>query len=165
MGWSGFGRKRLVPLAVAVGCLGVALVGGCSLAVEISDAQKIDASPVRVHGVVDRVVQVKGGAKIRVSYQVGGQRFATEDLPVLQGAMRTTPTVGTAVCLEASAEYPESVRVCGQRYPGGDDKIPAWGLVTAASTVGVLAAAGWIVVATQQERRDNRGSGSAVDST
>ncbi|MFE4920851.1 hypothetical protein [Streptomyces sp. NPDC056661] len=117
------------------------------MAAEISDAQKIDASPVRVHGLVDRVVQVKGGADIRVSYQVGGQRFAIEDLPVRQGAMRTTPTVGTAVCLEVSAEYPESVRVCGQRYPGGDDKIPAWGLVTAASTVGVLVAAGWIVVA------------------
>ncbi|WP_392838794.1 hypothetical protein [Streptomyces sp. LN500] len=50
-------------------------------------------------------------------------------------------------------------------YPGGDDKIPAWGLVTAASTAGVLMAAGWIAVATQQKRRDNRGSGSAVDST
>ncbi|WP_371794208.1 hypothetical protein [Streptomyces sp. NBC_01718] len=143
----------------------MALAGGCSLAVEISDAQKIDASPVRVHGVVDRVVQVKGGADIRVSYQVGGQRFATEDLPVLQGVGRTTPTVGTSVCLEVSAEHPESVRVCGQRYPGGDDMIPTLGLVAAAGTVGVVMAAGWIVVATQQKRRDNRGSGSAVDST
>ncbi|MFF2433350.1 hypothetical protein ACFVU4_04040 [Streptomyces sp. NPDC058107] len=59
------------------------------MAAEISDAQKIGASPVRVHGVVDRVVQVKGGADIRVSYQVGGQRFDIEDLPVRQGAMRT----------------------------------------------------------------------------
>lgn len=154
----------MAPLAVAVGCLGVALAGGCSMAVEISDARQIDASPVRVHGVVDRVVQVKGGADIRVSYQVGGQRFATEDLPVLQGVGRTTPTVGTAVCLEVSAEHPESVRVCGQRYPGGDDKIPALGLV-AAGTAGVVMAAGWIVVATQQKRRDNRSSSSAVDST
>lgn len=49
--------------------------------------------------------------------------------------------------------------------PGGDDMIPALGLVAAAGTVGVVMAAGWIVVATQQKRRDNRGSGPAVDST
>lgn len=155
----------MAPLAVAVGCLGVALVGGCSLAVEISDARQIDASPVRVHGVVDRVVQVKGGADIRVSYRVGGQRFSTEDLPVLEGVGRTTPTVGTAVCLEVSAEHPESVRVCGQKYPGGDDEIPALGLVAAAGTAGVMMAAGWMVVATQQRRRDDRRSGLAMDST
>ncbi|WP_281155553.1 hypothetical protein [Streptomyces sp. HYC2] len=136
----------------------MALVGGCSLAAEISDAGRIDASPVRVYGVVDRVVQVRGGSDIRVSYQVDGQRFATEDLPLGHGAGLTDPAVGTAVCLEAAAEHPETVRLCGQKYPGGDNMIPTEGLVVLAGAAGGLMAAGWIVAVARQERRERERS-------
>jgi hypothetical protein len=128
------------------------LVGGCSLAGEIADAGRIDASPVRVRGVVDLVVQVKGGSDIRVSYQVDGQRFATEDLPLGHGAGLTDPSVGTAVCLEAAAGHPETVRLCGQKYPGGDNMIPTEGLVVLAGAAGALMAASWILAAARQER-------------
>ncbi|MEU1045822.1 hypothetical protein ABZ400_11770 [Streptomyces sp. NPDC005897] len=136
----------------------MALVGGCSLAGEISDARRIDASPLRVSGVVDRVVQVKGGTHVRVSYQAAGRRFVTEDLPVGQRAQATDPAVGTTVCLEASAEHPGTVRLCGQRYPGGDDMIPTEGLVVLAGAAGALMAAGWIVAVTRQERRERERS-------
>ncbi|MGV9608977.1 hypothetical protein ACWDR2_35360 [Streptomyces sp. NPDC003631] len=63
------------------------------------------------------------------------------------------PTVGTTVCLEASAEHPETVRLCGQRYPGGDDMIPAEGLIVVAGTAGTLMAAGWILMVIRQNRR------------
>ncbi len=153
-------RVRLlrVPLAVAAGSLGVALVGGCSLAGEILDARRIDASPLRVNGVVDRVVQVKYGTHVRVSYRAGGQRFVTEDLPVGQSAGLTDPVVGSAVCLEASAEQPGTVRLCGQRYPGGDNMIPTDSLAVLAGAAGALTAAGWIVAVTRQERRERERS-------
>ncbi|WP_333744910.1 hypothetical protein [Streptomyces ardesiacus] len=105
MRWGDFWQGKRVLLAVAAGSLGVALVGGCSLAGEISDARRIDASPLRVNGVVDRVVQVKYGTHVRVSHQAGGQRFVTEELPVGQSAGLTDPLVGSSVCLEASAEH------------------------------------------------------------
>lgn len=143
----------------------MALAGGCSLAGEISDARRIDASPMRVHGVVDRVVPVKGGTTFRVSYRVEGQRFATEDLPVGQGAELADPTVGTIVCLEASTEHPETVRLCGQRYPSGDDMIRTEGLIVVAGAAGTLMAAGWILVVTRQERRENSRSVSAAQAT
>ncbi|MGC0413888.1 hypothetical protein RKD32_006817 [Streptomyces sp. SAI-195] len=165
MRWGDFVRGKRAPLAVAAGSLGVALVGGCSLVGEISDARRIDASPLRLQGVVDRVVQVKGGARVRVSYQVGGQRFGTEDLPVGQRAGSTEPTVGTAVCLEASTEHPGTVRLCGQRYPGGDNMIPTEGLVVLAGAAGALMAAGWTVTVTRQETRERERSESANRAT
>ncbi|MET9044374.1 hypothetical protein ABZX34_16190 [Streptomyces sp. NPDC004362] len=165
MRWGVFGRGTRAPLAIAVGSLGVALAGGCSLVGETSDARRIDASPVRVHGVVDRAVPVKGGTTFRVSYRVEGRGFATEDLPVGQVAEPAIPTVGTTVCLEASAEHPETVRLCGQRYPGGDDMIPAEGLIVVAGTAGTLMAAGWILMVIRQERRENRRSVSAAHAT
>ncbi|WP_193777661.1 hypothetical protein [Streptomyces sp. E5N298] len=158
MRWGDFWRGKRAPLAVAAGSLLVAVVGGCSLAGEISDARRIDASPLRVDGVVDRVVQVKYGAHVRVSYQAGGQCFVTEDLPVGHTAGLTDPVVGSAVCLEASAEHPGTVRLCGQRYPGGDNMIPTEGLVVLAGAAGALMAAGWIVAVTRQERRERERS-------
>ncbi|MFF4895919.1 hypothetical protein [Streptomyces sp. NPDC001068] len=134
-----------MPLAIAALCLGVAVVGGCSLGGEISDARTIDAAPVRVHGVIDRVEPVKGGKTYWVSYRFGGRRFTTANLPVGSGAGPMDPTTGSSVCLEASGEHPGTVRLCGQRYPGGDDLIPAEGLIVLAGVVGVLMAAGWIL--------------------
>lgn len=93
-----------------------------------------------------------------MSYQVGGQRFSTEDLPVAQEAGVTDPAVGTGVCLEASAEHPGTVRLCGQRYPGGDNMIPTEGLVVLAGSAGALMAAGWTVAVTRQERRERERS-------
>ncbi len=93
------------------------------------------------------------GTTFRVSYRVEGRRFATEDLPVGQVAEPAIPTVGTTVCLEASAEHPETVRLCGQRYPSGDDMIPAESLIVVAGTAGTLMAAGWILMVIRQNRR------------
>lgn len=114
MRWGVFGRGTRLPLAIAAGSLGVALAGGCSLAGEISDARRIDAS---------------------------------------------------AVCLEASTEPPETVKLCGQEYPSGDDMLPTEGLIVVAGTAGTLMAAGWILMVARQERRDNRRSGSAAHTT
>jgi hypothetical protein len=152
-----------MPLSAAVVSLGVALAGGCPLVGNISDARRIDASPVRVQGVVDRVVPVKGGAEFRVSYEVGGMRFATEALPV--GSVLDQSRVGTAVCLEAASQHPQTVRICGQKYPGGDDMVPTEGLIVVAGTIGALIAAGWIRMVARQEREDSRRSGSAVQTT
>jgi hypothetical protein len=162
MGWGVFKRNRWIPLSVAVVSLGVALAAGWSLAGNISDARRIDASPIRVHGIIDQVVPVKGGTEFRVSYQVGGKRFATKALPVGSVLDRANPKVGTAVCLEASSQHPEKVRLCGQKYPGGDDMVPTEGLVVVAGAMGALIAAGWILMVARQERRDNHRSGPAA---
>ncbi|MFF8777671.1 hypothetical protein ACF07W_10445 [Streptomyces sp. NPDC015140] len=131
----------------------MALAAGCSLAGQIRDARRIDASPVRISGVVDSVVQVKGGADVRVSYRVDGRRFATEDLPVGQ---TTHPTPGAAVCLEAAATAPQTVRLCGQKYPNGDDVIPAKGLLAVAGIAGTSMATGWFVVLGRQRKHAER---------
>lgn len=165
MRWGAFGRGTWVPFVIAAGALGAALAGGCSLAGEMSGARRIDASPMRVDGVVERVVPVKGGATITVSHQVGGQRFATEGLPVGRVAGLTYPTVGTGLCLEASTEHPKTVRLCGQRYPGGDDMISTEVLIVVAGSAGTLMAAGWIRMVARQKRRDDRGSSSAGHAT
>lgn len=157
-----FKRNRWIPLSVAVVSLGVALAAGWSLAGNISDARRIDASPIRVHGIIDQVVPVKGGTEFRVSYQVGGKRFATKALPVGNVLDQADPRVGTPMCLEASSQRPKTVRLCGQKYPGGDDMVPTEGLVVVAGTIGALIAAGWILMVTRQERRDNHRSGPAV---
>ena len=162
MGRGVFKRSRWIPLSVTVVSLGVALAGGCSLAGNISDARRIDASSVRVHGVIDQEEPVKGGTVFRVSYQVGGAQFATKALPVGSVLDQANPGVGTAVCLEASSQHPETVRLCGQKYPGGDDMVPTEGLVVVAGTIGALTAAGWILMVVRQERRDNRRSDPAA---
>ncbi|WP_133169218.1 hypothetical protein [Streptomyces sp. MH60] len=139
----------------------MAFVGGGSLVAEVTDARRIDASPVQANGVIDRVVHVKGGTNFRVSYRIDGQRFATEDLPVGQGTAPTEPTLGTTVCVEAAAAAPKTVRLCGQKYPSGDDVIPAKGLLALAGVAGTVMAAGWIVVTGRQQKRDSRRAGSA----
>ncbi|MEU6454502.1 hypothetical protein [Streptomyces sp. NPDC047065] len=131
----------------------MALAAGCSLAGQITDARRIDASPVRVSGVVDRVVHVKGGTDVRVSYRIDGRRFAAEDLPVGQ---TTDPTPGAAVCLEAAATAPQTVRLCGQKYPNGDDVIPAKGLLAVAGLAGTSMATGWFVVLGRHRKHADR---------
>ncbi len=153
MRWGNWRRGRRAPVVVAAGCLGVALAAGCSLAGQITDARRIDASPVRVSGVVDRVVHVKGGTDVRVSYRIDGRRFAAEDLPVGQ---TTDPTPGAAVCLEAAATAPRTVRLCGQKYPNGDDVIPAKGLLAVAGLAGTSMATGWFVVLGRHRKHADR---------
>ncbi|WP_432080099.1 hypothetical protein [Streptomyces sp. WAC 04229] len=131
----------------------MALAAGCSLAGQITDARRIDASPIRVSGVVDDVVRVKGGTVSRVSYRIDGRRFTTEDLPV---GHVTDPAPGATVCLEAAATAPQTVRLCGQKYPNGDDVIPAKGLLAAAGIAGTSTAAGWFVVLGRQRKHADR---------
>ncbi|OIJ68113.1 hypothetical protein WN71_009995 [Streptomyces mangrovisoli] len=124
----------------------VALAAGRSLAGEVSGARRIDASPVRVQGAVDRIVPVKGGRTYRVSYEVDGKHYTTGGLPVGSHGTAAEPSVGTTLCLEAAARHPSTARLCGQRYPGGDDMIATEGLIVLAGTVVALMALTWHVV-------------------
>ncbi|MFJ5276427.1 hypothetical protein [Streptomyces parvulus] len=96
------------------------------------------------------MVQVKGGTKAHVSYRVDGHRFTTNDLPVAGKSGPEPPEPGTAVCLEAAATDPGTVRLCGQKYPTGDKVIPALGLLTAAGIAGTAMAGGWFTVTARQ---------------
>lgn len=156
MGWGTRGRAKWGPVAVAALCLVVASAAGCTVAGQMADARRIDASPLRIRGVVDRVVQVKGGTKVHVSYRVDGHRFTTDDLPVAGNAGPESSERGTAVCLEAAATDPGTVRLCGQKYPTGDDVIPALGLLTAAGIAGTAMSAGWFTTTARQRRRTAR---------
>ncbi|MEU3245517.1 hypothetical protein [Streptomyces sp. NPDC006875] len=54
------------------------------------------------------------------------------------------------MCLEAARERPRLVRLCGDRYPHGDDGFPTLALVTVAATIGLFFVVGhWIT-----ERRE-----------
>jgi hypothetical protein len=113
-----------------------------SMASQLRDAQRIDASPIRVQGVVDRITSFKGGEDVRVSYDVAGRRYSTEGLP--SNRMPDGLAVGTRVCLEAAADHPGTVRLCGRRYPAGDDWLPTL-LLIVAGTAGTFLALGFAV--------------------
>jgi hypothetical protein len=46
------------------------------------------------------------------------------------------------VCLEAARGHPGVVRLCGERYPSGDDMYPTYVLVAVAGAIGVCVVAG-----------------------
>ena len=62
------------------------------------------------------------------------------------------PKPGHGVCLEASRTHPEVVRMCGERYPEGDDMYPVYILVTLFGTAGLLFVIGYLVTGARQAR-------------
>jgi hypothetical protein len=132
-----------VPCVVAALCIALTIYAAWSMASQFRGAQRIDASPMRVQGVVDRITYVNKGVEVRVSYDAAGRRYSTEGLPV--DRMPDGLAVGTRVCLEAAADHPSTVRLCGQRYPAGDDWPPTFLLLIVAGTAGTLLALGFAV--------------------
>src|SRR5881392_2888311 len=66
-------RTRLVLWGAGLLCLLVAVLGGCSASRQWSQAERIDAAPVRVTGIVTAVEHVpKSGYEQVISYPVHG---------------------------------------------------------------------------------------------
>jgi hypothetical protein len=139
-----------VAILFLLGTLGAAwyLIG------QLRAAARIDAAPVRVQGVVDDLIPAKGGMKAVISYEVAGRRFSNGSLSNALTPADREPggiAIGDRVCLEAAADHPATVRVCGQRYPDGD--VPSTvvlGMV--AGTAGVFCALGFAVSGARAER-------------
>ncbi|MFD7903401.1 hypothetical protein ACFV4F_31385 [Kitasatospora sp. NPDC059722] len=90
----------------------VLAVGMCLLGWRQADqADRIEAHPVRVEGVVTQL-PTGGGSYSAVSYRVGGQAHTAAALPLADGAK-----VGDQVCLEHAADDAGAVRICGDTYP------------------------------------------------
>ncbi|MFG3168592.1 hypothetical protein [Streptomyces sp. NPDC048200] len=62
------------------------------------------------------------GHRHRVLKELGGKHYASRK--------------GRKVCLEASGERPLLTRLCGDRYPDGDDGFPSGVLTAVAATIG-----------------------------
>ncbi|MDX2812870.1 hypothetical protein PV410_09915 [Streptomyces sp. PA03-5A] len=131
-----------VPCALAVCCLLLTLGVAWFLYGQVRGADRIDASAVRVDGVIEEVTFGRG-ASARVGYEVAGRPLVDRDLPVSQMPGRIA--VGARLCLEAAADHPRSVRLCGRRYPAGDDMPPTAVLGIVAGTAGTLCAAAFAV--------------------
>ncbi|MFD3456634.1 hypothetical protein ACFWVC_31230 [Streptomyces sp. NPDC058691] len=134
-----------VPGVIALACLLGALGAAWFLIAQLRAADRIDTSPVRVRGVVERVTASGrgGGRDVRVGYELAGHHFSDTGLP--DRKMPEHLAVGDSLCLEAAGRHPGTVRLCGQRYPAGDDMPPTAILVLAAATAGLLCAAGFAV--------------------
>ncbi|MFE6053685.1 hypothetical protein ACFQ6N_23275 [Kitasatospora sp. NPDC056446] len=90
----------------------VLAVGMCLLGWRQADqADRIEAHPVRVQGVVTQL-PTGGGTYSAVSYRVGGQPHTAAALPLADGIK-----LGDAVCLEHAADDAGAVRICGDTYP------------------------------------------------
>lgn len=90
----------------------VLAVGMCLLGWRQADqADRIEAHPVRVEGVVTQL-PTGGGTYSAVSYRVGGESHTAAALP-----LSDTAQVGDRICLEHAADDPGAVRICGDTYP------------------------------------------------
>ncbi|MEU3568395.1 hypothetical protein AB0E96_08190 [Kitasatospora sp. NPDC036755] len=90
----------------------VLAVGMCLLGWRQADqADRIEAHPVRVEGVVTQL-PTGGGTYSAVSYRAGGEPYTAAALPLSDAAK-----LGDAVCLEHAADDPGAVRICGDTYP------------------------------------------------
>ncbi|MGW6137895.1 hypothetical protein [Streptomyces sp. NPDC055140] len=118
----------------------MAVLGGCSASRQWRQAERIDAAPVRVTGVVTAVEHVpKSGDEQVIAYEVQGHRYtARRSLGTGPGS----PGAGHRVCLEADLDHPDVVRLCGERYPSGDDMYPTYVLVTVTGAIGACVVAG-----------------------
>lgn len=100
-GWY-LGAVVAAVLAVGMGLLGWR---------QADQADRIQAHPVRVHGVVTALPS--GSATYsEVVYHAGGRTLQAADLKLPPGI-----AVGAPVCLETAADDPQAVRACGQHYP------------------------------------------------
>jgi hypothetical protein len=129
----------------------IAVFGGCSATLQWQRAELIDDTGVRVTGVVSRIIDP--GTKYQgqeISYTVDHHRHTVvrnldTDL--------SHPKPGHRVCLEAARTHPDVVRMCGERYPQGDDMYPVHILVTVFGTAGLLFVTGYLVTGARQARR------------
>lgn len=154
MGWSSVRHVPKMSSVVAVLCLAFTVFIGCSIAGQMADARRIDASPARVKGTVDRIIPGSrgSGSVVRVSYQAAGRRLTTTSLPLgLDG--HPWPVVGDRLCLEVAAGHPEAVRLCGDKYPRGADWFATYQLMAVAGTAGTLMALGFVVSALRARSR------------
>ncbi|MFF2200887.1 hypothetical protein [Streptomyces sp. NPDC058145] len=140
-------RTWITCAAIGAVCCALAVSTALAAARQRQDARRIDAAPRRVTGVVEHAVpEPKGGVRMEIAYTVGARRYSTDrelnDLPY-----GTKPGAGVRVCLEVAGSRPATNRLCGQRYPAGDDWVSAYGLMTVAGTIGVLCCAGTVLVA------------------
>ncbi|MET7681615.1 hypothetical protein [Streptomyces sp. NPDC005423] len=135
-------RWHALLAAVLLGAIG--LIGAMMLR-EWQQAELLDETGIRVTGVVSRVVLSTGkGEPVRgeIVYTVAGRRHTVRKAP---NGGYPPPRKGDRVCLEAARERPRLVRLCGDRYPDGDDGFPTLVLVAVAATIGLLVVAGhWI---------------------
>ncbi|MFB6675353.1 hypothetical protein ACFCWG_23630 [Streptomyces sp. NPDC056390] len=143
-------RTRLTLWGAGLLCLLVAVLGGCSVSRQWRQAERIDAAPVRVTGVITAIEHVpKSGSEQVIAYRVQGHRHTvTRSLGTGPGS----PGVGHRVCLEADRDHSDVVRLCGERYPSGDDMYPTYVLVAVAGAIGACVVAGVAVGV----RRDSR---------
>jgi hypothetical protein len=81
---------------VAVLCLAFTVFIGCSIAGQMADARRIDASPARVKGTVDRIIPGSrgSGSVVRVSYQAAGRRPPADHHKSAPGTGRTSMARG-----------------------------------------------------------------------
>ncbi|MGW6480598.1 hypothetical protein ACWGDS_22350 [Streptomyces sp. NPDC055059] len=129
-------RTRLALWGAGLLGLLVAVLGGCSASRQWRQAERIDAAPVRVTGVVTAVEHVpKSGDEQVIAYEVQGRRHTVKRS---LGTGPGSPGAGHRVCLEADRARPDVVRLCGERYPSGDDMYPTYVLVTVAGAIGGL---------------------------
>lgn len=142
-----------IPCAVALACLLVDLGVAWFLGSQLLAAERIDGSPVRVRGAVERITTGKG-REVRVGYEAAGRHFSDDWLP--SAAMSADLAVGDSLCLEAAARHPGTVRLCGQRYPAGDDAPATAILAMVAATAGTLCAAGFAVSGLRAGRQAGR---------
>ncbi|MER5887756.1 hypothetical protein ABT160_28405 [Streptomyces sp. NPDC001941] len=141
--------RRWAPAGIACALLALTLWASLRIAGDIRGAARIDAAPVTVQAVVARVVQVKGGVKVHLQYTVDGRSYATWDIRQTAG---TGVERGTRLCLEAAATDPDTVRRCGQHYPGGDDVFPTMALAALAGGAGLALTTGWIITEARTRR-------------
>ncbi|GGN73619.1 hypothetical protein GCM10011579_051870 [Streptomyces albiflavescens] len=131
--------------------LAIAVFGGCSATLQWQRAELIDDTGIRVTGVVSRIIDP--GTKYQrqeISYPVDHHRHTVvrnldTDL--------SHPKPGHRVCLEVARTHPGVVRMCGTRYPKGDDMYPVYILVTVFGTAGLLFVIGYLVTGARQTRR------------
>ncbi|MFC9456263.1 hypothetical protein [Streptomyces sp. NPDC056983] len=115
-------RTRLALWGAGLLCLLVAVLGGCSASRQWRQAERIDAAPFRVTGVVTAVEKVpRSGDEQVITYEVQGRRHTVRRA---LGTGPGSPGPGHRVCLEADRGHPGVVRLCGERYPSGDDMYP-----------------------------------------
>ncbi|MGV9707301.1 hypothetical protein [Streptomyces sp. NPDC003483] len=137
-------KQRWHALLVAVFLIVIGLGGGM-MAHEWRQAELLDETGTRVTGVVSRVVLPTGrGERIsgEIVYTVAGRRHTVRKVP---NGGYPHPRKGDRVCLEVAREHPRLVRLCGDRYPDGDNGFPTLALVTVAAAIGLLFVTGhWI---------------------
>jgi len=137
--------------------------GACSATLQWHRAELIDDDPVRVTGVVSRVIEpTTKYRREEIAYTVDGHRHTTVR-KLDTDLSRAEP--GHNVCLEAARTHPEVVRLCKEHYPQGDDIFPVYILVTVFGTAGVLFVVGYLVTSARQAGRARRAQESPLETS